>query len=406
MNTLFGTDGIRGRVGTGWLSAEKLSVLGKAIGLWALQRYGHNPHVLLLHDTRESCGWIKEILVQQLIWCSNNVIDAHILPTPAAWHIMQDMPKCDYALVISASHNLYTDNGIKIIDRLSGKLSTIDEQTIQNLLHTQCTTTYAHGNVAVLQQSEQYYIQSLLRHFTPQCLKGIKVVLDVAHGATYHSAQQLFSLLKAETIVINNTPNGRNINDTCGSTQPAHLQRTVIEAQADIGFAFDGDGDRVLAVNRHGCIKDGDDILALLLDHPAYQTTSAVVGTIMSNQGLEHYLSRRGKLLQRTPVGDKYVAEKLLHEQLILGGEPSGHIILHDLITTGDGILVALRLLETVISTGNWDMETFVKYPQIIINVPCAQPRNLDKEPFNHLIAQAHKELRQGRLIVRFSGTV
>lgn len=405
MNTLFGTDGIRGRVGTGWFVAEQLSQLGNALALWALNRYGPQAHILMLHDTRESCQWIKETLQRALMHHGISSSDAHVLPTPAALHLMQQQPTFDGAFIISASHNPYDDNGIKIIDRLSGKLSIHDEELIISFLGQPIPDTPLNPVlISSYQEAEAAYCSSIMQQIDVN-LTGITVVLDVAHGATYRVAEQLFSALGATVIMLNHSPNGRNINAQCGSTDLASLQQTVLATGATLGFAFDGDGDRVIAVNHSGIIKDGDDLLTLLLDHPRYSALPTVVGTIMSNQGFEHHLAHKGKTLIRTPVGDKHIVERLLRDNLILGGEPSGHIIMRDLIGTGDGILVALRTLEAIIYTENGDLKTFTKYPQIIINVPTKERKDLTLSPFNELIAHAQQELVQGRIVVRFSGT-
>ncbi len=179
----------------------------------------------------------------------------------------------------------------------------------------------------------------------------------------------------------------------------------MVETGADIGFAFDGDGDRVIAVNREGVLKDGDDLLALLLQHPAYQASPAVVGTIMTNEGFADWLTEQNKQLIRTPVGDKYVAEQLNAQVLLLGGESSGHIILNDILGTGDGILAALRVLETVIRTNNWSLTTFDKYPQALINMPVTMRHDLETSPVQTIIRSAQERLARGRILVRYSGT-
>lgn len=405
MNTLFGTDGIRGRVGTGWFTPERLIQLGNALALWAIQRYGKNAHILMLHDTRESCSWIKQTLQHVLTYHNIRICDAHVLPTPAAWHLMQQQPLFDCALVISASHNPYFDNGIKIIDRISGKLSRQDEECIVHLLDQPIPTPVpSSSHVSTYTEAEDSYCSAIMTQLSIQ-LTGKVIVLDTAHGATYRVAEKIFSAYGAHVIMLNNSPNGSNINDRCGSTDLAQLQQTVITSGAALGFAFDGDGDRVVAVNREGIVKDGDDLLALLLTHPHYQATTTVVGTVMSNQGFEQYLRHHNKQLIRTAVGDKHVAERLLQDDLPLGGEPSGHIIMRDLLGTGDGIFVALRTLEAIIATNNWSMTTFTKYPQIIINVPTTHRKDLTHAPLRDLITEAQQQLGDGRVIVRFSGT-
>jgi phosphoglucosamine mutase len=407
MNTLFGTDGIRGRVGAGWFVPQELIRLSSAFGHWMKKKYGEHPHVLIIHDTRESVSLIKKYLIDTLLGQGIIIQDALILPTPAAVHIMQGYPSFDCALVISASHNPYHDNGIKIIDRITGKLTRDDERAIEHYLTFPPLLSSSPGQIIHFKDAEEYYCNALIQRFDPCLLQGIAVALDTAHGATYRVAEKIFSALGALVITLNNTPNGKNINEHCGSTYPQALQHVLCNhsGKPSIGFAFDGDGDRVIAVNSNGEIKDGDDLLALLLNHPAYQTTRTIVGTLMSNQGFEIYLKQQNKNLLRTPVGDRHVLEQLLHQNLLLGGEPSGHIILNDLLTTGDGILVALRVLEVVRYTNNWHLTTFDKYPQVLINVPCLQKRNLNDPPLKQVLEQAYQELTNERLIVRFSGT-
>ena len=200
-------------------------------------------------------------------------------------------------------------------------------------------------------------------------------------------------------------PNGININENCGALHPANLQQAVLEHNALAGFAFDGDGDRVIAVSREGVVKDGDDLLALLLDHPACKNSTQVIGTIMTNHGFEAHVKTRGKELIRTKVGDKYIAAKLAQQKQVLGGESSGHIIMSDYLPTGDGIFVALRALETILATGNHDFVTFLKYPQKLINVPIARKDDLEQAPYCNIISSHEQLVPQGRVVVRYSGT-
>ena len=244
-----------------------------------------------------------------------------------------------------------------------------------------------------------------MTEYFPGMLTGLTIVLDVAHGATYQVAPEIFSRLGAQVIAINHEPDGYNINKACGALHLTSLQESVTRFQADIGFAFDGDGDRVIAVNRHGIVKNGDDILALLLEHPDYESVPEIVGTIMTNQGLVPFLKEKNKQLIRTSVGDKYIAEQLTKKQLLLGGEPSGHIILQNMINTGDGILVALKLLETLQHTENWDLETFTPFPQVMLNIPVAHKRDLNELPYRTIIDAAEQQLPEGRILVRYSGT-
>jgi phosphoglucosamine mutase len=407
VDNIFGTDGIRATMGTYPFTPNGLQELGKAIAQWATIKYKKNPSILLGHDTRMSSDFVKSALKSGLLLYPVQIYDGHVLTSPAVSQLITFHDTFDCGIIISASHNPYQDNGIKVIDRHQGKLSLEDELAISNLLHYK-TIGYNYdqlGTDLFWQQAEQLYSDHICRFFKTNFLHGRKIVLDCAHGAAYRLAPALFNQFGATTIVLHNKPDGRNINTSCGALHPQSLQKAVIEHQADIGFAFDGDADRVIIVNKAGHIKDGDDILALLLKHPAYQSTSSIVGTIMTNQGFECYVQQHGKKLIRTAVGDKYIAARLFEDNLTLGGEPSGHIIARDYLNTGDGIFIALRVLESIILNDNWALETFHKFPQIIINVPVIQRKDLTIMPFEKHISQCRKELINGRLIIRYSGT-
>lgn len=412
MESIFGTDGIRARVGTSFLTQENLFILGRAIALWAQKKYHkEQPHVLITHDTRASYSWIKSCLKAGLLSYPITLYDAHILPTPAALVLMQEyqfLTMFDCAIIISASHNPYYDNGIKLMSH-TGKLSAEDETEISKLYneyHDHSQIDYrALGRSIIFDSADKLYCAKIAAHFKPNFLKGLKIVLDCAHGATYRTAPTIFKLLGAQVIAIHNKPTGYNINEQCGALQPAELQRAVLAHEADAGFAFDGDGDRITAVSRTGEIKDGDEILALLSEHPAYAATSAIVGTVVTNMGLENHLKKQKRSLIRTDVGDKHIIAQLNKKKLILGGEQSGHIILHDLLQTGDGVLAALRLLESISKNDNLDMKTFSRYPQELINVPAPYKLPLNDKPCAELIANAEAQLKNGRVLVRYSGT-
>ena len=249
------------------------------------------------------------------------------------------------------------------------------------------------------------YVVRIISYFDSHLLKGKKIVLDCANGATSYVAPAIFNALGAHTIILNDQPNGTNINNQCGALHPQHLQQAVIEHAADIGFAFDGDGDRVIAVNNRGEIKDGDDLLALLSLHPEYSKYHTVVGTIMANQGLEDYLQSKGKLLLRTKVGDKYIAQEIEAYKLMVGGEQSGHIILNDYLPTGDGIFAALRTCHAISITNNWAMKTFTKYPQILVNLNVSSKKDLSTSPLSDIIEATKTKIGSGRILVRYSGT-
>lgn len=428
--SLFGTDGIRGAVGTVPFTPDALSRLGYALGTWMLNAYGQQPKVLFAHDTRQSCAWVKTTLQSGLLLHPITVHDAQVLPTPAVLQLMRhhlsgSSQGFDCGVVISASHNPYHDNGIKIIDTRTGKITAADEQAIsdlfyqsptssQSLTSLQPTDSLAHhpmqhaqafGSLQAWPDAGQQYIEHIVSLFPPRFLHGITVALDTAHGAPASVAQHIFERCGATAIVINNQPNGTNINDRCGALHPEQLQQVVRDHHAHSGFAFDGDGDRVIAVNSQGVVKNGDDLLALLSAHPKYAKGQVVVGTVMTNQGFEAFLTARHKTLIRTAVGDKYIAEKLESENWLLGGEQSGHIILRDYLPTGDGIVAALRTLEVLVATNNWAMDTFEVYPQVLVNVRVATKKDLGLAPLAQIIEQGRAQLNTGRVLVRYSGT-
>lgn len=407
MKTFFGTDGIRDHIGTNLFTLSSLPNLGYALAQWACEKYSHTPQILIVHDTRQSCAFVKACLKSGLLLTNVKLYDAGILTTPAALHIMRhNNNQFDCAIIISASHNPHWDNGIKVLDKNSGKLSAYDEERISYFMQKICSPSYTEfGCDYVYENAQHDYVSILQSIFANLSLKGLRIVLDCAHGAAFKVAPTLFRSLGATVIEIGTDPNGTNINAQCGAVHTNIVQQTVISQKADCGFAFDGDGDRVIAVSRTGSIKNGDDILALLLEHPVYQNQKTVVGTVMSNQGFEQFLTDHNKKLIRTAVGDKYITESLETQNLLLGGEQSGHIILRDLIPTGDGILTALRTLESIIINNNWDMTTFTKYPQILINIPVKERKDLSENGAQQYITTAQELLGSGRLLVRFSGT-
>jgi len=407
MRNLFGTDGIRKPIGSEPFTDAGLEQLSHALAHWLLLTTP-SPSLLLAHDTRESVSWVKAVLKTHLLRYGITLYDMHVAPTPAAYALMQLKPELSAALIISASHNPYHDNGIKIVDRKNSKLSLVDELHISQLYEQQLSKPSSYTVLGTDELSIHwihFYYDYMLSQFPANFLHGVTVVLDCAHGATATTAPFIFKTLGAQVIILNDAPNGRNINEDCGAVHPERLAQAIITHKAHIGFAFDGDGDRVIAVTHDGTIKNGDDILALLLDHPDYHATPTVVGTVMSNYGLEHYLSKRQCTLARTCVGDKYICEYLNVHQLLMGGEQSGHIILKDYLGTGDGVFTALRVVQTILLTNNWNIETFTKYPQITISVPVTQKHDLQSPHLALLIQEYQSQLQAGRLLVRYSGT-
>lgn len=402
---IFGTDGIRAPFGQEPFTASSLFQFGQAIAQWAQKAYRPNPSILLAHDTRLSCSIVKSALKSGLLLYPVQVVDAHILPSPAVGSLLHKTTAFDCGIIISASHNPYHDNGIKIIDP-RGKLSLSDEEMISDLfLKNYSGTDNTSLGTEVYLNLEEDYLARIRSFFKSNFLYNKKIILDCAHGATYKLAPQIFREFGAEVITLFDKPNGLNINKQCGSLHPETLQKAVVEYNADAGFAFDGDGDRVIAVNRFGHVKNGDDILALLLAHPTYKNTKTVVGTVMTNQGFELSLQQAERNLIRTPVGDRHVSQELSKENLLLGGEASGHIILKDYLSSGDGIFTALKTLEALEASNNWDMQTFKKFPQIHTTIRVHDKKDLNQSPFSEIIAASTTALHQGRLIIRYSGT-
>ena len=353
-STIFGTDGIRKRMGIAPLSSDKLPKLGHAIALWAQQKYGNSVNIIIAQDTRESGNEIKAGLARGLLTHAITLLDAGVLPTPAAYLLAKHDSIVQCAIVISASHNPYYDNGIKIIDAKTGKIGAEDEALISahyydaNAIIQSIDTI---GMIRQLENAQQTYADMLITQFPKNLLAGKKIIIDCAHGATYQVAPRIFKALGADLLVINAQPDGRNINDHCGATDPQQLQAAVLTHKADIGFAFDGDGDRITVVSLSGEIKDGDDILAMLMVDPTYASEKVIVGTIMSNCALNAFAAQYGKRLACTNVGDKHVVRYMKEHNCRLGGEPSGHIIMTDYLDCSDGIYTALRLFQALHAT-------------------------------------------------------
>lgn len=407
---LFGTDGIRKTVGQSPFTAHELPLLGWAIGNWLRAKYSDNIEVLIAHDTRQSAAFIKAALKTGLLAHPITIHDAHILPTPAVSRLVQEHATMVCGIIISASHNPYHDNGIKLFDASGNKLSPEDIDQINKLFHeakNNFVPSYTHFGVEHnAKHLRQVYVDSVCKLFAPHFLSGIHITLDCAHGATHYVAPKIFEQLGAHVHTLCTTYNGIDINNQCGSEYPQLTQQAMIEHTSDIGFAFDGDGDRVIAINKMGVIKNGDHILAILLDHPQYTNQSMIVGTEMTNQGLTVYVQQKNKQLLRTPVGDVHVMRRLTQENLLLGGEQSGHIIMRDINNNADGIITALRIMEVILHTSNWDMDTFKPFPQTLINVPISIKKNLNELPLSAIIEQYAAQLdTNSRLLVRYSGT-
>lgn len=407
---LFGTDGIRAKVGEFPLDIDSLTTLGYAIGLWTKKNYGIENPIIMGNDTRESCCFVKSALKAGLELNGLNILDIGMIPTPGVFQCIKQA-KVHLGIVISASHNPYMYNGIKIFNA-EGKISQKDEQAISDFFFQKNKKDASYDELGIDTVQEEVgefsYCDGVQKKLEvdPSTLHKKTIILDLAHGATALVAQQIFEDFEnASVIYLCDDPDGTNINENCGSTHPENLQKEVLKHKADIGFAFDGDGDRVVVVNKNGEIKNGDDILALLATHPNYKNEKAVVGTIMTNCGLEDFLKQKNKKLIRTPVGDKHIAKALTENNLSLGAEPSGHVICADYLNTGDGIFAALRVLETAALTNNWDLKTFAKYPQKNVSIPVSEKKDLSSDPLAKIINDAQAQLESGQIVVRYSGT-
>lgn len=405
--TLFGTDGIRALIGTPPFTHELFPQLAAHIAQW-IARKKPSAHVLIGSDTRISRDWIKAHLITALLSHGIHVYDGQILSTPLICTLVMDKEQIyDFGIVISASHNPFHDNGIKLINK-QGKISLQDEYDIEQLLASNPQSlpynfvTEVHD---VSHASIQIYKNHIRTFFPSNMLKGVKIVLDCAHGATSFIAPSLFEMFGASVVTINNHPTGFNINKECGSLHTESLAMCVQKENALCGFAFDGDGDRVIAVNNKGTVIHGDHLIALLSNHPSLENQQIIAITVMSNLGLIHYLKERGKTVITTPVGDKHILTALESHDLLLGGEQSGHIIMRDYSPSGDGIFTALRILETLLITKNRELECFQPWPQVIINIPVHTKIPLQDEPINSLIGSHTSQLCEGRLVVRYSGT-
>ena len=405
---LFGTDGIRARVGQSPLTLHELSKLGYAIGQWLITKYGNKPYIFLAHDTRKSCHFIKTALESGLLLHPITICDACALPTPAVCQFVTEDNQLNAGIIITASHNLACDNGIKIINSDGIKINNEDTKIIESYFYTDTPTVVNNETLGSLEQNpiaDMEYIDTICSYFEEGLLEGKTIVLDCAYGSTALCAPLIFEELGAKVIPLHIAPDGFNINKKCGSTDTTVLEQTMKNQQADIGFAFDGDGDRLIIINKNGLKQDGDDILALLTQHPQYRKETKIVGTVLSNEGFNSWLKTQNKQLIRTNVGEKYVAEELLKHKTTLGGETSGHIVLSDYLPCSDAIFTALRICEVIIETQNWNLKTFNRYPQINLTVPVNHKSPLDQQPLAELIEDAKQQLPQGRLIVRYSGT-
>jgi phosphoglucosamine mutase len=413
----FGTDGIRGRVGEHPITPQFVMHLGYAAGkvlASADHTRGERPAVLIGKDTRISGYLLESALEAGLIAAGIDVYLAGPVPTPAVAYLTRAL-RLQAGAVISASHNPFDDNGIKFFSGSGAKLPDATERAIEAALDQPMQTNASEGlgKAKRLVDAVGRYIEFCKSTFPAELnLRGLKIVVDSAHGATYHIARNVFHELGADVIAIGAQPDGKNINDGYGATAPANLQKAVIEHQADIGIALDGDGDRLVMVDSAGKLYDGDQLLYVIAKHRQAQgrLQGGVVGTLMTNLAFEHAMQRLGIPFQRAKVGDRYVMELLQQQGWQLGGENSGHIICLDKHSTGDGIVSALQVLYALCANGlslaaaAGDLHM---YPQVLINVRVAKGAdNLNHDLVKQEVAAVEQALNgKGRVLLRPSGT-
>lgn len=414
---LFGTDGVRGKANIPPMSPERVLKLGQAIGLYFRNTRTH-PRILIGKDTRRSGYMLEQALAAGICSVGVEVFFLGPLPTPGIAYLTRGM-RASAGIVISASHNPFEDNGIKIFSGDGFKLPDQVEDILEKMmnddaLHQNPPTGEHIGTARRIDDAIGQYAVFLKEQFPKALtLEGLRIVIDCAHGASYKVAPKVFSELGAEIFVIGNEPNGTNINEQCGALYPQSLRERVLLYKADLGVGLDGDADRVVLVDEKGGIVDGDEILAICAAHMISKNQlkdNTVICTVMSNLGLEKSLAPFGGKVNRVKVGDRYVMEAMRTGNYNLGGEQSGHLIFADSSTTGDGVLAALKILDVMVSRReklSHLRRSFVRYPQVLKNVKVREKVPLEKLPQVARLISNHEDKlgAQGRILVRYSGT-
>jgi phosphoglucosamine mutase len=410
----FGTDGIRGTANEEPMTPETALKVAMAVGE-CFHNGTHKHLVVIGKDTRLSGYMLEPALTAGFITMGMDVVLVGPLPTPAIAMLTRSL-RADIGVVISASHNPYADNGIKLFGRDGYKLSDELETRIEGALHKgpgQRALPAELGRAKRLDDAGGRYIEFVKQSF-PKGLRldGMRVVVDCAHGAAYKVAPTVFWELGAEVFAIGVSPDGLNINRDCGALAPEQMRQEVLARRADIGIALDGDADRLIVADERGVILDGDQLMGLIattLARGGRLAGGALVATVMSNLGLEHYLEEQAIGLHRTAVGDRYVVEKMRSLGCNLGGEQSGHIILSDYATTGDGLIAALQVLAAIVETGKRASEVcrlFEPVPQLLRNVRFGNGKPLESRRVQQAVAEGEARLGTGgRLVIRNSGT-
>jgi len=410
----FGTDGIRGTVNKGHINGERFFKFGLAAGTYFINQKKNKQTAIIAKDTRLSGYTLEPALVSGLASAGMHVFTLGPLPTNGLAMLTKNM-KANMGIMITASHNPYYDNGLKLFGPNGLKLSDKIEKKIERIIDSQTSTHLSKANtlgrVKRLEDANENYIKILKSNFKKSfSLKGIKIVLDCANGAGYKAGPKLLSSLGAKVISIGVNPNGLNINDRCGSTYPDNISRVVKKYKANIGIALDGDADRIILCDEKGKIIDGDQIIAMLAKRWKVKKLlkGGVVGTLMSNYGLETFFKSENIKFIRSKVGDRYVKEKMKAYKYNLGGEQSGHIILGKFATTGDGLLVALEILYSLRKNKKASdlFNVFESIPQILENIVVKDKKILSNLKTKKAIKKAENLIKnQGRLLVRKSGT-
>lgn len=411
----FGTDGIRGTANSWPMTAETALRVGMAAGS-SFIRGDHRHRVVIGKDTRLSGYTIESALVSGFLSVGMDVFQFGPLPTPAVAMLTRSL-RADLGVMISASHNPSCDNGIKLFGPDGYKLSDEQEAEIETLIHSEPESLLISpqklGRAKRIEDSQARYIEFAKRTFPKDLkLEGLRIILDCANGAAYKVAPAALWELGAEVITIGTEPNGFNINEDCGSTAPEKMCQRVRELRADIGIALDGDADRVIICDENGQIVDGDQLMALIATQWKAEerlSSDGIVATVMSNLGLERHLDAQGMKLVRTKVGDRYVVEAMRGGGYNVGGEQSGHIVLSDFSTTGDGLVAALQVLAAVVSSGRPVSDVcsqFEPLPQVLKNVRFSKGEPLTVSSVQDAIREAEERLgTTGRLVIRPSGT-
>ena len=413
-NKYFGTDGIRGTVNKGNITGEKFFKFGLASGTYFKNQKKSKQIAVIAKDTRLSGYTLEPALVSGLVSGGMHVFTFGPLPTNGLAMLTKSM-KANMGIMITASHNPYVDNGLKLFGPDGLKLSDKIEKKIEKLIDTnisnQLTNPKFLGRVKRLEDGNDRYIEILKNNFPKNFrLRGMKIVLDCANGASYKAAPKLLKELGAKVITLGNNPNGLNINKNCGSTYPSKIKTAVKKYKAHVGISFDGDADRIIMCDEKGKIIDGDQIIAMLAKRWKEKKIlkGGVVGTLMSNYGLEKFLKNQNIRFLRSKVGDRYVKEKMRKQNFNLGGEQSGHIILGKFATTGDGLLVALEVLFSLRKKRKASklLNVFKPMPQILENVTVKNKDVINKNKCKVAVKKANRIMKKkGRILVRKSGT-